>query len=156
MLNYIYQDFPECRNSQGLFIRNSETPSMPFHLFISVPTFFFKNQTCISKMTSRGCVNSSESFCYLCGEFVVKKQQRNITDFVCGDLKVISMILGQQGGYTKFPCFLFEWDSRAKAKYWNQKVWLKRPLKVGEKNMHFESLVDPKKVLYHRSISNLA
>ena len=68
-------------------------------------------------MTSRGCVNSSESFFYICCEFVVKKQQRNITDFFCGDFKVISMILGQQGGYTKFPCFLCEWDSRAKAKH---------------------------------------
>ena len=33
-------------------------------------------------MTSRACVNSSESFCYICGEFVVKKQQRNFTGFV--------------------------------------------------------------------------
>ena len=31
---------------------------------------------------------------------------------LCGDLKVISMLLGQQSGYTKFPCFLCEWDSR--------------------------------------------
>ena len=27
---------------------------------------------------------------------------------LCGDLKVISMLLGQQIGYTKFPCFLCE------------------------------------------------
>ena len=136
-------DIYNCRNSQGLFPRNSQTSSMPFHLFISVPTFV----TCVSKMTSRGCVNSSESFCCICGELVVKKQQRNITDFVCGDLKAISVVLGQQGGYTKFPCFLCEWDSRAKAKHWNQKVWPKRTLKVGEKNVRFESLVDPKKVI---------
>ena len=71
-------DIYKCRNSQGLFPGNSQLPSMPFHLFISVPTFVMY----ISKMTSRGCVNSSESFCYFCGEFVVKKQQRNITDFV--------------------------------------------------------------------------
>ena len=64
---------------------------------------------------------------------------------VCEDLKVISMILGQQGGYTKFPFFLCEWDSRAKAKHWNQKVLLKRTLKVGDKNVYFESLVDPSK-----------
>ncbi|GFS69422.1 uncharacterized protein TNCV_3401081 [Trichonephila clavipes] len=31
---------------------------------------------------------------------------------ICGDLKIISMLLGQQSGYTKFPCFLCEWDSR--------------------------------------------
>ena len=93
-------------------------------------------------MTPSGCVNSSESFCSICGEFVVKKQHRNITDFVCGDLKVISIILGQQGGYSKFFC---EWDSRAKVKHWNQKVWPKRTVKGGEKNVHFESLVEPEK-----------
>lgn len=27
---------------------------------------------------------------------------------VCGDIKVLGMLLGQQGGYTKFPCFLCE------------------------------------------------
>ena len=105
--------------SQGI----PKLPFMPFHLFISVPTFI----TCVSKIASRGWVNSSESFCYICGEFVVKKQQRNLTDFVCGDLKVISLILGQQGGYTNFPCFLCEWDCCAKARInWNQKVWLKK------------------------------
>ena len=57
------------------------------------------------------------------------------------------MIPGLQGGYTKFPCFLCEWDSRAKAKHWKQKVWPKRTLKVREKNVDFEYLVDPKKVL---------
>ena len=34
-----------------------------------------------------------------------------------------------------------------KAKHWNQKMWPKITLKVGEKNVHFESLIDPKKVL---------
>ena len=57
------------------------------------------------------------------------------------------MILGQQGAYTKFPCFLCECDSCAKAKHWNKKVWPKRTLKVGEKNVHLESLVDPRKFL---------
>jgi hypothetical protein len=75
---------------------------------------------------------------------------------ICGDLKVISMILGQQGGYTKYPCFLCEWDSRAKAKHWTEKVWPSRTLKVGEKNVHFESLVDPKKYSYLHFTSNLA
>jgi hypothetical protein len=34
---------------------------------------------------------------------------------ICGDLKVICMWLGQQPGYTKFPCFLCEWDGRARS-----------------------------------------
>lgn len=33
-------------------------------------------------MTSRGCANSPDSFCYICGTYTVKKQQRNISDFV--------------------------------------------------------------------------
>ncbi|GBP12549.1 E3 ubiquitin-protein ligase SH3RF1 [Eumeta japonica] len=33
---------------------------------------------------------------------------------VCGDLKVIGMLVGLQGGYTKYCCFLCLWDSRAK------------------------------------------
>ena len=35
-----------------------------------------------------------------------------------GDLKVLSMLLGQQGRYTKYPCFLCLWDSRAKNEHW--------------------------------------
>ena len=30
---------------------------------------------------------------------------------ICGDLKVVAMLLGQQNGFTKFLCFLCEWDS---------------------------------------------
>jgi hypothetical protein len=38
---------------------------------------------------------------------------------LCGDLKVIGLLLGQQRGYTKFLCFLCEWDSRARDKHWD-------------------------------------
>ena len=34
------------------------------------------------KMTSRGCLTSPNTYCYICGKLVVKKQWRNITDFV--------------------------------------------------------------------------
>jgi hypothetical protein len=27
---------------------------------------------------------------------------------ICGALKVLCMLLGQQAGYTKYPCFMFE------------------------------------------------
>jgi hypothetical protein len=29
-----------------------------------------------------GCINSPDIFCYICGQFFIKKQRRNITDFV--------------------------------------------------------------------------
>lgn len=42
---------------------------------------------------------------------------------LCGDLKVIGMILGLQAGYTKYPCFLCEWDSRDQQHHWERKQW---------------------------------
>ncbi|XP_065681993.1 uncharacterized protein LOC136095388 [Hydra vulgaris] len=33
-------------------------------------------------MATRGCINSSDWFCYICGNYTIKKQQRNISDFV--------------------------------------------------------------------------
>lgn len=31
---------------------------------------------------------------------------------ICGDLKILTILLGQQSGNTKYPCFLCLWDSR--------------------------------------------
>ena len=31
---------------------------------------------------SRGCTNDPNIFCYICGEYVVKSQRQNITNFV--------------------------------------------------------------------------
>jgi hypothetical protein len=33
---------------------------------------------------------------------------------ICGDLKVVFLLMGLQLGHTKYCCFLCEWDSRAK------------------------------------------
>jgi hypothetical protein len=38
---------------------------------------------------------------------------------MCGGLKVIGLLLGQQTGYTKFPWFLCEWESKARDKLWD-------------------------------------
>lgn len=68
---------------------------------------------------------------------------------ICGDLKVISMILGRQGGYTKFPCFICEWDSRDKTQHWVKREWPKRQnLEPGTKNVIRNSLIEPKKYCY--------
>lgn len=32
---------------------------------------------------------------------------------LCGDIKVVSMVLAQQNGFTNFPFFICEWDSRS-------------------------------------------
>ena len=41
---------------------------------------------------------------------------------ICPDLKVIALLLGLQLGYTKFPCFLYEWDSRDKAHHYVKRI----------------------------------
>jgi len=67
---------------------------------------------------------------------------------ICGDLKVLSLLLGQQGGYTKYPCFLCEWNSRAKADHWIKKDWPSRTnLLPGDKNIIQEPLVESSKIL---------
>ena len=58
------------------------------------------------------------------------------------------MLLGQQRGYTKYPCFLCLWDNRAKNEHWIREQWPKRnEFTVGEKNIRNESLVPPDKVI---------
>ena len=42
---------------------------------------------------------------------------------ICGDLKVIALILGLQQGFTKYCCFICEWDSRARSLHYSRKDW---------------------------------
>ena len=42
---------------------------------------------------------------------------------ICVDLKMVNFLLGQQGGYTKYPCFLCLWNSRSKQTHWIRKEW---------------------------------
>lgn len=66
---------------------------------------------------------------------------------ICGDLKVIGLLMGMQPGYTKYCCFLCEWDSRAKADHYVVKDWPTRTgLVPGEKSVAHPPLVDPLKI----------
>ena len=63
-------------------------------------------------------------------------------------VKVISLLLGQQGGYTKYPCFMCLWDSRSDARHFVQKIWPTRDeLAIGEHNVIKVQLVERKNVL---------
>lgn len=42
---------------------------------------------------------------------------------ICVDLKMINFLLGQQSGFTKYPCFLCMWDSRDTAQHYTKKDW---------------------------------
>ena len=48
--------------------------------------------------SQRCCKNHPDSFCYICGEFVMGKQKRHITDFVKSTYEAyFDMRLGDQG-----------------------------------------------------------
>ena len=56
---------------------------------------------------------------------------------------MVNFLLGQQGGYTKHPCFLCYWDSRATDQHWVKKDWpAQEDLAVGDKNIINEPLVN--------------
>ena len=42
---------------------------------------------------------------------------------ICVDLKIVNFLLGQQSGFTKYPCFLFKWDSRDLAQHYTNNDW---------------------------------
>jgi len=66
---------------------------------------------------------------------------------LCGDLKVVALLLGMQLGYTKYCCLLCEWDSRDKKNHCVNKLWPKRTsLTTGEKNVFSPPLVLPEKI----------
>ena len=43
---------------------------------------------------------------------------------LCGDLKVVALVVSLQLGYTKYCCFLCEWNSREKDSHYIKKDWL--------------------------------
>ncbi|GBN58234.1 hypothetical protein AVEN_22951-1 [Araneus ventricosus] len=68
--------------------------------------------------------------------------------YICADLKVIAVLVGLQAGYTKFFCFLCQWDSRDRKKHYIKKVWSKRQFLIpGVKNAENEPLVASEKIL---------
>ena len=67
---------------------------------------------------------------------------------ICGDLKVIGILMGMQGGFIKHCCFLCLWDSRATAGNYVKRDWPARGSYIpGIANIQSVSLVEPKDVL---------
>jgi hypothetical protein len=67
---------------------------------------------------------------------------------LCGDLKVVALLLEMQLGNTKYPCFLCTWDSRDTEAHYIKKLWPQRDNFVpGTKNVVHNPIVDPKKFL---------
>ena len=62
---------------------------------------------------------------------------------ICGELKVIALLLGLKQGFTKYCCFICEWDSRARSLHYSRKYWPDRQsLELGIMNVENQSLVE--------------
>ena len=67
---------------------------------------------------------------------------------LCGDFKMITLLLGQQGGYTKYSCFLCLWNSRADDQHYSRTQWqLREELILGTHNVIRQPLVLREKIL---------
>ena len=66
--------------------------------------------------------------------------------YLCGDLKIIIILMGMQGQFTKHCCFYCLWGSRATAEHYVRKDWLARVTYIpGTANIKEVLLIDPKK-----------
>jgi hypothetical protein len=73
-----------------------------------------------------------------------KKYQRQL----CGDLKVVAVLVGLQQGYTKLCCFLCEWGSRENTSHCKRRDWPSRQsLEPGTKNFQHLPLVESSNIL---------
>ena len=80
-----------------------------------------------------------------------KKDYKHHKWFICGDFKVIGILLGLQSGYTKYCWFLCTWDNKARYQHYNVKVWPAREtLEPGKMNVAQKSLVVPQKIFLPR------
>ena len=92
---------------------------------------------------------------------VLKEQQQDIRTvmnllkyhehywIICVDLKMVSLLLGQQKGYTEYSCFLCMWDSRDGERHWIQKEWPKRDtLERGMPNVIHNPIVSRDKIIF--------
>ena len=61
---------------------------------------------------------------------------------------MVNFLIGQQGGYTKYPCFICSWDSRVTDQHWSKKVCpIHEQLVHADKNFVNEPLVSRDRVI---------
>ena len=61
---------------------------------------------------------------------------------------MIAILLGLQGRYTKFPCFLCLWDSRADGQHYLQRDWpVRETFTPGVCKVKADSLNNPRNIL---------
>ncbi|KAL6470805.1 hypothetical protein MHYP_G00219240 [Metynnis hypsauchen] len=60
---------------------------------------------------------------------------------VIGDFKMVSFLMGLQGGFTKYPCFICLWDSRDTKAHYHRRDWPQRTeFTVGKNNVKWDKI----------------
>ena len=54
---------------------------------------------------------------------------------IVSDLKVLTFLLGMRGGYIEHPCYLCEWDTRAKGHHKCSGWQPRKSFQIGKKNV---------------------
>jgi len=72
---------------------------------------------------------------------------------IYGDLNVIALLLGLQQGFTKYCCFICEWDSRDRSLHYSRKDWpARKSLEPVIMNVENHPLVERVKFCCHPCI----
>ena len=118
-----------CNNIHGLFMQLgiSEYKSDNWRLFIDSSTRSLKcvllhntNQYAFISIANSATLEEE----YEDIKIILQKIRYNEHQWsICVDLRMVNYLLGQQKGYTKYPCFICLWDSRAKDDHWKKKIW---------------------------------
>ena len=67
---------------------------------------------------------------------------------VIGDFKMVAFLMGLQGGFTKFQCYLCLWDSKNTVLHYKKRNWpLRSSYEIGTYNAKQQPLVDAAKIL---------
>ena len=67
---------------------------------------------------------------------------------VIGDFKMVAFLVGHQGGFTEFQCYLCFWYSRNTALHYKKRNWpLRNSYEIGTYNVKQQPLVDAAKIL---------
>lgn len=147
------EDLIYCNNIPGLF-RQMGIQFVPgdWRLFIdsssrSLKCVLLHNGNRYASIPIAHSTKLKEEYQYI--KLVLQKLSYEEYQFsICVDLKMVNLLLGQQGGYTKYPCFICLWDSRAKQDHWNMVNWpIRQNMTIGTANVINEPLVDREKII---------
>ena len=120
--------FTYCKDIDGLIdaMRMRHSPEQ-WRLFIdaskaSLKAVLLHNGNKLPSIPVAYAPSTKETFTTM-NSILVEVDCKNYKWEFCGDFKVIAVLLGLKAGYTKYSCFLCEWDSHARGTHCSRKHW---------------------------------